>query len=89
VTYETSDVSRRYPNFGAYWNYRTAPVVRDLVEGGPARKALGDVSDQQLADILRAVDEMAARNFIEFAGWDSAHWEDSVVLEFMHTHRPK
>lgn len=77
-----------YPNFGLYWNHRTTPIVVDLVSGGPARTALGDVDNARLAEILRELDALAAHAFFGFSGWDRNSWEDGQVTAFLKAHPP-
>jgi hypothetical protein len=47
--------ARCYPNFGAYWNDRTEPIIADLVNG-PARQAVPAMADDVLAAIINALD---------------------------------
>lgn len=81
----TQDVTRCYPNFGAYYSHRTLPAVREVIRGGPARDAVGDVSHETLADILSAIDSIAREAFFSIAGWDG--YNDADILDFIRTHR--
>lgn len=88
ASHETSSVFQAYPNFGAFWNYRTTPIVRSMLPGGAARSALTDISDAELANILRAVDQSTAHNFFNFSGWSSNNWGDKSIEGFLAAHPP-
>lgn len=85
VIYRTGSLDRCYPSFGAYWKYRTTRIVRELVRGGPARDALEGLTDERLAEIIRALDELAAEEFFRVAAWDRGPWGDPVVDAFLHS----
>lgn len=80
----TQDATRCYPNFGGYFSHRTEPVVRSLVKHEPVRAAIGDVTDQQLAQILLVIDSIASKAFFSIAGWDG--YEDNSVRDFLNAH---
>lgn len=78
-----------YPSFGAYYNYRTVPIVRELIRDTPARQALQGISDQELAQIIDWLDEKAASAFFNFAGWDRGEWMDPSIDEFLDKNLPR
>lgn len=67
---EAKDVDRAYPNFGGFYSDRTMPVVQQLIRRGPARKAVPDVEESLLAEILRELDKVARKWFFDVAGWE-------------------
>lgn len=62
------------------------PVVHDLVTDGPARRQLTDASDDEVAKILRELDQLAARTFFDYSGWDSNDWGDDAAVAFLQRH---
>lgn len=82
------DTDECYPNFGLYWNHRTTPIVGDLVTGGPAREALPEIDDAHLAELLVALDKLAAKVFFGFSGWHRGFWGDERIVSFLRKHAP-
>lgn len=80
---ETQKVADGYPSFGIYNNYRTEPIIAELVTGGPARAAIPDMSDDVLADIIRGLDQFAGKEFFLYNGWDSNFWSDKSIERFL------
>lgn len=78
-----------YPSFGAYYNYHTVPIVRELIRDTPARQAIQGISDQELAQIIDWLDEKAASAFFNFAGWDRGEWMDPSIDEFLDKNLPR
>lgn len=83
VTHVTNNISNCYPSFGAFWNYRTTPIVRELVTGGAAREALGEIDDSRLADIIVELDRLTSQEFFAVAGWESDNWGDEAIVSFL------
>lgn len=83
VTHVTNDITNCYPSFGAFWNYRTTPIIRDLVTGGEAREALGDINDSRLAEIIVDLDRLTSEEFFTVAGWESGNWGDETIVSFL------
>jgi len=77
-----------YPSFGVYYNYRTVPIISQLVRDTSARKSLTDMSDQELARSIVTLDEKAATSFFRFAAWDRREWADPAISEFLDKHLP-
>ncbi len=71
-----------YPNFGAYWNDRTEPIIADLVNG-PARQAVPGMADDVLAAIINALDVSASHAFFDVAGWHGGFRLDTSVAVFL------
>lgn len=78
-----------YPSFGAYDNYRTVPIVRELVRDTPARQAIQGISDQELAQIIDRLDEKAASAFFFPGSWDRRGWMDPGINEFLDKNLPR
>jgi hypothetical protein len=61
-----------YPNFARYFARRSEPAVRALLGDPSARAALFPDDDQDLADVLRVLDEQAQQEGWRFlGGWGS------------------
>jgi len=73
-----------YPNFARYFAHRSEPAVRALLDDPSARAALFPESDQDLADVLRALDEQAQREGFAFSGWMG--FEDPRIVRFLEEH---
>lgn len=73
-----------YPNFSRYYSRRSEPAVRVLLEDGSARQILFPGSDQELADTLRGLDDLARREAFAFSGWDG--FEDERIRRFLQGH---
>lgn len=80
---ESGDVMAGYPNFGAYFNERTEPVVESVVTSGPARAALPQVDDRRLAKMIVELDEKTAHQFFDYAGWHARSWRSAAVKHFL------
>jgi hypothetical protein len=85
---ETNDLWDCFPNFGAYYNERTEPVVQSLVTGGKARDAVPTVDDAKLAEVIRELDKLAGQQFVMYAGWDSNSWNSQQIKEFLTRNTP-
>lgn len=80
----SNDVHACYPNFGAYHNERTEPVIARLIaDEGIRRSVVGNVSDERLASAIREIDRIAGELFFSFAGWDSGWWQIPAIREFL------
>ncbi len=75
-----------YPNFARFYTRRTEPIVVQLIEGGDLRETIFPPSDQDLADVIRALDQQAGQESWRYAGWDG--FEDRRVLAFLEEHPP-
>lgn len=73
-----------YPNFARYFARRSEPAVRVLLDDPSARAALFPDGDQELADVLRALDEQAQREGFAFSGWMG--FEDPRIVRFLDQH---
>ncbi len=76
-----------YPNFARYFARRSEPAVRALLDDPSARAALFPDDDQDLADVLRALDEQAQREGFAFSGWTG--FEDPRIVRFLEEHPPR
>lgn len=79
----TGALTECFPNFGAYFNERTEPVVLSLVTGGAARQALPSTSDVGLARIISELDRLAGERFFAYAGWNRNSWTRREISEFL------
>jgi hypothetical protein len=84
VINETRDLSDVYPNFGGYYSERTIPIIEEVISGGPARTALGDVPNELLAEILRKLDRSTSQAFFGVNGW---HGYNERIRTFIANHR--
>jgi hypothetical protein len=73
-----------YPNFARYFAHRSEPAVRALLDDPSARATLFPEGDQELADVLRALDEQAQREGFAFSGWMG--FEDPRIVQFLEQH---
>ncbi len=80
------DVERSYPSFGAYYKSRTEPVVVKLISSGTLRDTLPNLSNDQLAEIIRGLDRYAAKAFALYSGWDAWEWSDRRIKQFLAVH---
>jgi hypothetical protein len=76
-----------YPNFARYFAHRSEPAVRALLDDPSARAVLFPDGDQDLADVLRALDEQAQRQGFAFSGWMG--FEDPRIVRFLEQHPPR
>ena len=81
----THDNREPFPNFGLYFNHRTEPIIEDLVAGGDSRKALPEsANEQDIANAITLLDNLASEQFFSFGGWDSGL--SGSVREFIRQH---
>ncbi len=85
---ETHRIADGYPSFGIYNNYRTEPIITELITDGPARAAIPAIPDNLLADIIRGLDHVAGEGFFLYNGWDSHSWSDKLIERFLAEHPP-
>lgn len=76
-----------YPNFARYFVHRSEPAVRTLLHDASARAALFPDDDQDLADVLRVLDEQAQQEGWKFSGWMG--FEDPAIVRFLEEHPPR
>jgi hypothetical protein len=76
-----------YPNFARYFAHRSEPAVRTLLHDASARAALFPDDDEDLADVLRVLDEQAQQEGWKFSGWMG--FEDPVIVRFLEEHPPR
>jgi hypothetical protein len=88
VFHSTGDDTRSFPNFGVYFKERTEPIIRQLIDGGPARSVLPGVDDARLAQMIRVLDQNAAHAFFGTAGWELG-WSDPRIDDFLRQHDSK
>lgn len=79
----TDDLHACYPNFGAFFNERTEPIVESLVTRGPARAVVPNLSDDRMAAIVVQLDELANELFFSYAAWHKWDWNSEVVRSFL------
>jgi hypothetical protein len=90
VAQRTSRGDRAYPSFSLYDNWRTEPIVSALIADPEARRgAIPEMDDNRLAQIIHALDQVAAREAFAVAGWDSGMWRDRKVAQFLEEHPPR
>jgi len=77
-----------FPGFGIFNNWRTEPIVLDLVVGGKSRTAVPDVTDSKLAEIIASLDRFAAEKFSGYNGWDQNGWTSKEIREFLKKNVP-
>jgi hypothetical protein len=81
-----NDIHACYPNFGGFFDYRTMPIVLDLVRAGASRSVIPGVDEPTLAGILRELDSVTRNVFFTVAGWLGYAPE---VYEFIKGHSPR
>jgi hypothetical protein len=80
---ETNSLHEFYPNFGAYHNERTEPVIARLIKDGSVRNAIvPGVDNARLAAVIRSIDRLTGQEFFSFGGWDSGWWTSDVIRQF-------
>jgi hypothetical protein len=79
-------LSEFLPSFARWYSYRTDPAVVAVIEDPAVRKAVFPMSDQDLADALRALGEQARMISFPFDGWSG--YEDLRILAFLEMHPP-
>jgi hypothetical protein len=73
-----------YPSFSRYYEHRTQPALANLLTDREMRQTLFPDDDDDLADALRYIDQVARSEGFRFAGWDSMN--DPVLREFLERH---
>jgi len=80
------DVARSYPSFGLYYKYRTEPIIVKLIIPGILRESISNLSDDQLATLIRDLDLNTARIFMMNSAWDAGGWSDKRIEQFLADH---
>jgi len=83
---DAKDLRACYPNFGGYYDYRTMPIVLDLIRNGPSRAVVPGITEAELAEILRDLDALISEQFFEVSGWE--HYAPEVY-DFIKTRLQK
>lgn len=83
----TVSTSQFYPNFARFYTRRTEPIIARLLEEPGLRTNVFPGPDHFLAEALRAVSSLAAREGFRFAGWDG--YTDDRILKFLQDHPPQ
>jgi len=79
-------LSEFLPSFARWFSVRTDPAVVAVIDDPDVRKAVFPMGDQELADALRALGELARSISFPFGGWEG--YEDRRILEFLQTYPP-
>jgi hypothetical protein len=79
-------LSEFLPSFARWYSHRTDPAVVAVIEDPTVRKAVFPMSDQDLADALRALGDQARMISFPFDGW--TEYEDPKILAFLESHPP-
>lgn len=79
-------LSEFLPSFARWYSDRTDPAVVAVIEDPAVREAVFPMSDQELADALRALGEQARAISFPFGGWEG--YEDPRILGFLQAHPP-
>ena len=77
------DDTKTYPNFGAYWNHRSIPIVKEIIQNDELRSLLNGATDVQLREAFLLLDASATRAFADYSGWSAGMWGDADVALFM------
>lgn len=84
---EAKKLDSYYPSFARYYEHRTQPALARLLTDHDLRRVFFSGSDQQLADVLRYLDETARSEGFRFAGWHSIH--NPQLQTFLDQHPPR
>ena len=76
-----------YPSFARYYEERTRPVVEALLDNAEMRHDLFPLGDEDLAVVLRSIDDLAARD-AQLRAW-SQYFGSEKVRKFVTEHWPK
>ncbi len=79
-------LSEFLPSFARWYSHRTDPAVVAVIEDPAVREAVFPMSDQELADALRALAEQARMISFPFGGWTG--YEDPRILAFLQVQPP-
>ena len=80
------DVKKSYPGFGLYYKSRTEPIIVKIVIPGELRESISNLSDDQVAMLIRELDIKAAKAFMMYSGWDEWEWSDQRIKQFLADH---
>lgn len=72
-----------FPSFGIFNNSRTEPIILDLVLGGKSREYIPNLSDKELAIVIRDLDVLAGGRFPSYNGWTFNYWRNNKIVEFL------
>jgi len=72
------------PSFARWFPQRTDPAAVAAIEDPVVRQAVFPLSDQELADALRALGEQARLMSFPFGGWTG--YEDPRIIAFLQEH---
>ena len=71
--YGRADDRAFYPNFARYYSSRSTPAVEKLLKDKSMREVLFPQSDQELAQALVGISQLAGSEAHTIAGWDGFH----------------
>jgi hypothetical protein len=82
--HESGRPSAGYPSFGTYYNHRTEPIIGKVIKDDRAREALlPQLSDEELATIIKILDQRADSVSGLLNGWTLNDWRDTEIEAFL------
>ncbi len=79
----SDNVSKAYPSFGFYYRQRTEPVITKLITTGPLRSIMNDISDIELANLIRNLDRHTIDVLSMDDKWHYRDWSDKKIIKFL------
>jgi hypothetical protein len=77
-----------FPSFAMFPQTRIEPILLKLITKGRLRDTLHDVTDERLAEVIRAILEYATQVPGHDFGWGS-YWYNKQIQRFMDEHKTK
>lgn len=71
-----------YPSFARFYSARVEPMTLRLIQDQPPRQDIFPRSDRELAEALKEINEVSAREAFAYAGWMG--FEDERVVQFIN-----
>jgi hypothetical protein len=85
--HKTDDPTDGYPSFGIYYNHRTEPIISKVIKDEQAQEALlPQLSEHELANIIRVLDDKADKASGVLTGWTQGSWQDHEIEAFLTQH---
>jgi len=69
-----------YPSYSIYPKKYIEPLVADLISSGQSRNVLGNISNKELAGMIKLLDNYADKE--NFTTW-TKHWSNSKISELL------
>jgi hypothetical protein len=85
VVLATSErAANAFPNFGQFYAHRSEPVIERVILDLDVRATVAPMSDQDLADAIRYLNQTARRSF--FMAWDG--FDSTIIERFLRDNPP-